>query len=69
LPVLIEGVSGGPGISATTGNCPAKLASGAKCNLDVTFTPTSKGKQQATLTVEDNAFGAPQNVKLNGSGK
>jgi hypothetical protein len=69
LPVLIEGVSGGPGFSATTGSCPAMLASGAKCKLDVTFTAMSKGKQRGTLTIKDNAIGAPQNVQLNGTGK
>jgi len=69
LPVLIEGVSGGPEFSATTGNCPATLEAGAKCTIDVTFMPMSKGKQHGLLSIDDNAKGDPQQVKLKGTGK
>jgi hypothetical protein len=69
LPVLIEGVSGAPEFSATTGNCPAVLDAGAKCAIDVTFMPTSKGKQHGVLSIDDNANRDPQAVKLEGTGK
>lgn len=69
LPVLIEGVSGAPEFSATIGNCPATLDAGAKCTIDVTFMPTSKGKQQGMLSIDDNANRDPQTVKLEGTGK
>ena len=69
LPVLIEGVSGAPEFSATIGNCPMTLDAGAKCTIDVTFMPTSKGKQQGMLSIDDNANRDPQQVKLEGTGK
>ena len=69
LPVLIEGVSGAPEFSATIGNCPMTLDAGAKCTIDVTFMPSSKGKQQGMLSIDDNANRDPQQVKLEGTGK
>jgi hypothetical protein len=69
LPVVIEGDSAGSDFKATTGNCPAILAAGAKCSLDVTFMPMTKGKKSASLSMDDNASGAPQQVHLKGIGK
>jgi hypothetical protein len=69
LPVVIEGDSAGSDFKATTGNCPAILDAGAKCSLDVTFMPMTKGKKSASLSMDDNASGAPQQVHLKGIGK
>jgi phospholipase C len=53
---------------AQTNNCGSSLAGGAKCTINVTFTPTATGNRSGTLTVNDNASGSPQTVSLTGSG-
>jgi hypothetical protein len=70
LTVLMEGVSGGgdPPYKVANG-CNAPLAPGAKCTINVTFTPTATGAQNATLMIMDNAGNEPQLVKLVGKGK
>lgn len=53
---------------AQTNNCPASLAVGANCIINVTFTPDATGSNSANLTITDNASGSPQNVALSGNG-
>jgi hypothetical protein len=57
---------------ARTTTCPINgtgLAPAATCTISVTFTPTSGGsKNQATLSIADNAVPSPQTVGLTGSG-
>lgn len=60
-------------ISATaqytqTNNCPASLAPTTSCTINVTFSPTSLGVVNGTLSVTDNAAGSPQTVALTGTG-
>jgi len=49
-------------------NCLASLAPGAKCTIDVSFTPSALGARTATLNVDDNAANSPQTVSLSGTG-
>lgn len=61
------------GISASTefsetDNCTVPLASTASCAINVTFSPTSTGTVNGTLSVSDNGAGSPQTVSLTGSG-
>ncbi|MGD0693506.1 MAG: choice-of-anchor D domain-containing protein [Terriglobia bacterium] len=53
---------------AQTNNCPTSMAPGAKCTINVTFTPTALGARTATLAVADNAANSPQTVALSGTG-
>ena len=53
---------------ATRGNCPASLAVGRSCTLNVTFAPIARGAQTGTLTINSNATGAPHRVRLTGTG-
>lgn len=46
----------------------ASLPVGASCSVGVTFKPTAAGDRGATLTIADNAPGAPHNVALSGIG-
>src|SRR5579862_1469572 len=50
-----------------TNNCPASLAAGSACTLNVAFTPTVKGTRNGSLTITDNS-GSPQTVSLSGTG-
>ncbi len=52
---------------AQTNNCPASLGIGSNCQIQVTFTPTTDGSQNGTLSVTDHAAGSPQSVSLSGS--
>ena len=45
-----------------------KLAPGATCTIDVTFTPTAEGAQKGKLTVADTAPDSPQKISLKGTG-
>ncbi len=50
-----------------TNACPATLAAGANCVITVSFMPFTTGTFAATLTVNDNATGAPQTAALSGT--
>jgi hypothetical protein len=61
------------GISATssfaeTNNCIGSLPSLTSCNISVTFTPGGSGGATGTLSISDDAAGAPQTVTLSGTG-
>jgi len=49
-------------------NCPASLAQGANCTIQVSFTPASAASFGASIAVTDNAPGSPQSVALTGTG-
>jgi hypothetical protein len=66
-PLTISNV-GVTGDFAQANNCPTSLVGGAKCEISVTFTPTTPGNRYGTLTITDNAAGSPQTVTLSGIG-
>jgi len=47
----------------------ASYAPGAKCTINVTYTPTVLGAESATLVVTDNGSNSPQTVALSGTGE
>jgi sugar lactone lactonase YvrE len=59
-----------------TNNCPltpttippSNAANPMTCTFTVYFTPTQKGTRNATITINDNAFGKQQVIKLTGVG-
>jgi hypothetical protein len=51
-----------------TNNCPASLAAGSACAINVTFTPAVSGARTGTLTISDSATGSPQTVGITGTG-
>ncbi len=59
------------GVSALytqTNTCGTSVAGGANCVISITFTPTTAGTHNGTVTITDNATGAPKTVSLTGSG-
>ncbi len=54
---------------AQTNNCPAVLAGGGSCTINVTFTPTIVGARTGKVTINDNANNSPQTASLTGSGE
>ncbi len=53
---------------AQTNNCATVLPPNGNCIINVTFTPTSVGPQNGTLTISDSGQGSPQIVSLSGTG-
>ncbi|MBI4902607.1 MAG: choice-of-anchor D domain-containing protein [Acidobacteria bacterium] len=51
-----------------TNNCPASLASGASCVINVYFTPTAPGNRIGSVTISNSAGNSPQVVSLSGFG-
>ena len=51
-----------------TTTCTSSLVAGGNCTASLTFTPSTAGAKQATLTITDNAPNSPQGVSLSGSG-
>jgi len=49
-------------------NCGSSLAVGAKCNINVFFSPRVLGTVTGTVTITDNASDSPQTVSLSGAG-
>jgi uncharacterized repeat protein (TIGR02543 family) len=57
---------------AQTGTCPidaAGIAPGASCTINVTFKPTHKGSNSATLFIDANVPALDKYVSLSGTGK
>jgi len=59
--------SGDFAVSSST--CGSSVGAGLNCKIGVTFTPTTVGSRQGTVTINDSAFGSPTLVALNGTGK
>lgn len=53
---------------AQTNNCPASLATGSNCTINVTFTPVAAGARTGTLTIPDNGASGGHSVALAGVG-
>jgi hypothetical protein len=53
---------------AQTNNCGPALSVGGNCSISVTFTPTTTGTRSGSVTISDNAPGAPHQVSLSGTG-
>jgi hypothetical protein len=53
---------------AETNNCIGSLPSLTSCNISVTFTAEGSGGATGTLSISDDAAGAPQTVTLSGTG-
>jgi hypothetical protein len=53
---------------AQTNTCGASVAAGGSCAISVTFNPTATGDRPGTISIADNATGAPQTVALDGTG-
>jgi hypothetical protein len=49
-------------------NCGTELALGAKCTVNVVFSPTTTGVQTGTLVFGDNDLTSPQIINLTGTG-
>jgi Abnormal spindle-like microcephaly-assoc'd, ASPM-SPD-2-Hydin len=54
--------------SAGSGTCVLSLAVGVSCTYSVHFIPTAAGTRTGTLTINDNAPGAPHIISLTGTG-
>ena len=51
-----------------TSTCGSGVASGAKCTISATFSPTKKGAAQGTVTIIDSASTKPMVIELLGTG-
>ncbi len=64
--LVTVGVVGGA--FSQTNDCPATLAPGGSCRVQITFTPPGAGMHSAGLRFESNAPGSPHDVSLVGTG-
>ncbi|MGD0073656.1 MAG: choice-of-anchor Q domain-containing protein, partial [Candidatus Binataceae bacterium] len=70
-PVQIDSWNPGPDYIVTSTNCPiapSVLAADQSCYFEIAFKPQSKGTENGTLLVFDNARKSPQKVQLEGVG-
>jgi hypothetical protein len=49
-------------------NCVPTVSAGARCTINVTFTPTNTGIALGVLTLTDDASDSPQSLSLTGTG-
>lgn len=66
IAVTKAGANPGDYTEATT--CAPTLAAAANCTVTVTFRPTVASGRSATISIADNATGAPQIITLSGTG-
>ena len=67
-PLTISSIATTQGSFSQTNNCGTALAASFNCTMNVTFTPSSLGTVNASLTITDNASGSPQTGGLSGTG-
>jgi hypothetical protein len=65
--LIISGVAASGDFSQTN-DCASPLAPGARCTLEITFSPTEMGPRFGSLAVEHSAWGSPFVVRLAGNG-
>jgi FG-GAP-like repeat/Abnormal spindle-like microcephaly-assoc'd, ASPM-SPD-2-Hydin len=53
---------------SATSTCGSSVAPGAKCDLNVTFSPQTQGSKSGTLSLKDSASTKPQVIELSGAG-
>ncbi|HMD36440.1 MAG TPA: choice-of-anchor D domain-containing protein, partial [Vicinamibacterales bacterium] len=66
-PLIVANISVS-GDFAQVNSCGSTVAPGSTCSIVVTFTPTLAGSRTGTLSIVDNAAGAPHSVSLTGTG-
>ncbi len=66
-PIAISGVTA-TGDYVVNSSCPATLALGATCNVNVVFRPTLTGTRTGTLTIASNVAGSTFTASLTGIG-
>ena len=54
---------------SSTNSCPPILAPGQSCNLEVSFTPLTKGVRGGSILIRDDAAGSPHSIVLMGHGQ
>ncbi len=69
LSITSQTISSGPFSVSTPcqGSQATSVASGASCNISVTFAPGSVGSYSANLSIADNDVTSPQQIPLHGS--
>jgi probable HAF family extracellular repeat protein len=65
MPFAISSITASAGL-AQTNNCPAAIAVGASCTINVEFTPANPDAQPGSITVASNAISFPLAVSGNG---
>jgi len=68
MPLKISGITATGEFAIATNSCGSVLASGASCEVDVTFTPAATGATGGTITLTDSAHSSPQVIVLTGTG-
>jgi len=66
LAISSIGVSGD--FAVATNTCGTNVLASSNCTIGVTFSPTAAGTRTGTLSINDSAFGNPQQVGLSGTG-
>lgn len=66
-PLTITGLAASGSFNQTN-NCGNTVAAGARCTINVTFSPTAVGAGSGMLTMNDDAPGSPHIVALSGTG-
>lgn len=63
-----SGITASAGFAIASNNCGTSIAAGANCTVGVTFSPTTTGTVNGSLTFTDDAPNNPQTVNLTGTG-
>ena len=67
LPIHISSVTATANFAAVN-KCPAILQPGKYCEIGAIFTPSGSGVANGTVDINDDAYGSPQTISLQGNG-
>ena len=67
--ILMGAVTATDDFIVASNKCPATLATGQRCTLQVEFSPDETGAATGTMFVSDSDASSPQPLPLSGTGK
>lgn len=68
VPMMLGTIAVSANFAITQNLCSGTLGAHAVCSVSVAFAPSATGVARGTMTIPNNAQGAPHTVKLNGTG-
>jgi HYDIN/CFA65/VesB family protein/ASPM-SPD-2-Hydin domain-containing protein len=68
VPITIQDFSNSNSDYSVSQSCVGQLVKGSPCSVEVTFSPSTNGRDDDVIQISDDASGSPQSVNVKGRG-